>query len=376
MKGPNALVAAVIASGLCACGDSSTNEATPSGSVTNIPSSVQLTNGSYSLSVFAQAQGLLRPDDIVQLGSNVFIVYQDNNNLPDGTLAPGVSAAQSEVIEFDLDGNILQTFDVPGHPDGLVAYNATTVWVSCNEDANPIISVIDTTTNTVKSLTSDVATLPHGGGLDDLKLINGAVYASASNPTVTTTPSPDLSPYSTDGNGATLQFGVNTGPVLYTLSLNSDGTTFHATPVLLSSTAATLMPGNTPVTLNMTDPDSSAIDPTGDLVIDSQQDSELVFVKEVGTASQSVDVLPLTLYGNPWPVDDTRWSPASGNSFMLLSDNGQLIVYRIDAAGGFAHNQVYSAGQGTLLETNTTTGVMVPVFVGMKAPHGIAFVTF
>jgi hypothetical protein len=126
----------------------------------------------------------------------------------------------------------------------------------------------------------------------------------------------------------------------------------------------------------MTDPDSSAIDPNGNLVIDSQQDSELVFVKNVGTSSQSVDVLPLTLYGNPWPVDDTRWSPASGNSFMLLSDNAQQIVYRIDAAGGFARNQAYSAGQGTMLETNTTTGVMGPVFVGMKTPHGIAFVSF
>jgi hypothetical protein len=375
MKNTLAVMVAAISSALCACGGSG-NEVTPSGAVTNIPSSVQLTNGSYSLSVFAQAQGALRPDDIVQLGSTIFIVYQDNNYLPDGTLAPGVAAAQSEVIEFDLNGNILQTFDVPGHPDGLVAYDATTVWVSCNEDANPIISIIDTTTNAVKSLNSDVATLSHGGGLDDLKLINGVVYASASNPTLTTTPTPDMSPYSTDSNGATAQFGVNTAPVLYAISLNSDGTTFHAAPVLASSTAATLMPGNTPVTLNMTDPDSSAIDPNGNLVIDSQQDSELVFVKNVGTSSQSVDVLPLTLYGNPWPVDDTRWSPASGNSFMLLSDNAQQIVYRIDAAGGFARNQAYSAGQGTMLETNTTTGVMAPVFVGMKTPHGIAFVSF
>ena len=370
-----AFLAVAIASALSACGGSS-DDVTPSGRVTNIPSSVQLTSGNYSISVFAQAQGVLRPDDIVQVGSNVFIVYQDNNYLPDGTLAPGITAAQSLVIEFDLNGNILQTFDVPGHPDGLVAYNATTVWVSCNEDANPVIAVIDTTHNSVKSFASDVATLPHGGGFDDMKLINGVVYGVASNPTLTTTPTPDLSPYSTDGNGSTAVNGVNTGPVLYALSLNSDGTTFHATPALMSSTAATLLPGNTPVTLNMTDPDSAAIDPNGNLVIDSQQDSELVFVKGTGTAGQTVDVLPLTLYGNPWPVDDTRWSPASGNSFMLLSDNGQLIVYRIDALGGFPPKQAYSAGQGTLLQTNTSTGVMAPIFVGMKTPHGIAFVTF
>ena len=373
MKRIPILAAAAIASVLSACGGSSDVSGGP---ITNIPSSVQLTAGSYTLSVFAQAQGSLRPDDILQSGSTVFIVYQDNNNLPDGTLAPGVAAAQSEVIEFDLNGNILQTFDVPGHPDGLVAYDANTVWVSSNEDANPIISVIDTTTNAVKSLTSDVATLPHGGGLDDMKLINGVVYASASNPTTTLTPTPNLAPYSTDSSGATAEYGVNTGPALYAITLNSDGATFHATPALLSSTAANLLPGNTPVTLNMTDADSSAVDPNGDLVIDSQQDSELVFVKDVGTGSQTVDVLPLTLYGNPWPVDDTRWSPGSGNSFMLLSDNQQLIVYRIDATGGFPRNQAYSAGQGTVLETNATTGVMVPIYVGMRTPHGLLFVSF
>ena len=370
------LAAATTASILCACGGSSSSTDIAGGSVTNIPSSVQLTAGTYSLSVFAQAQGALRPDDILQLGSTVFIVYQDNNNLPDGTLAPGVAAAQSEVIEFDLNGNILQTFDVPGHPDGLVAYDANTVWVSSNEDANPIISVIDTTTNALKSLTSDVASLPHGGGLDDMKLINGVVYASASNPTTTLTPIPNLAPYSTDSSGATLAYGVNTAPALYAITLNSDGATFHATPALMSSTPASLLPGNTPVTLNMTDPDSSAIDPNGDLVIDSQQDSELVFVKNVGTGGQTVDVLSLTLYGNPWPVDDTRWSPSSGNSFMLLSDNQQLIVYRIDAAGGFPRNQAYSAGQGTILQTNTATGVMVPIYIGMKTPHGLFFVSF
>jgi hypothetical protein len=373
MKRISLLAAAAIASTLCACGGSSD---IAGGSVTNIPSSVQLTAGSYSLSVFAQAQGVLRPDDILQLGSTVFIIYQDNHNLPDGTLAPGVASAQSEVIEFDLNGNILQTFDVPGHPDGLVAYNANTVWVSSNEDANPIISVIDTMTNAVKSLTSDVATLPHGGGLDDMKLINGVVYASASNPTLTLTPTPNLAPYSTDSSGATLAYGVNTSPVLYAITLNSDGATFHATPALMSSTLANLLPGNTPVTLNMTDADSSAIDPNGDLVIDSQQDSELVFVKDVGTGSQSVNVLPLTLYGNPWPVDDIRWSPSSGNSFMLLSDNQQLFVYRIDAAGGFPPTQAYSAGQGTVLQTNATTGAMVPIYVGMKTPHGLVFVSF
>jgi hypothetical protein len=325
--------------------------------------------------VFAKAPGKLQPDDMVQTGSSVFVIYQDPNVNPDGTLAPGVTSAQAEVLEYDEKGNVLQTFNVPGHPDGMVVYNSSTVWVSSNEDANPILTAINTASNTVQSYTCDTAPLPHGGGLDDMKLINGVVYASASSPTTTSSPSPNLAPYSTDASGATAEFGVNTGPVLYSVALNSDGKTFHPTPVLMSSTPTTSIVGNTPVTLNMTDADSSMIDPAGDLVIDSQQDSELVFVKNIGSATPTTSVLNVTLYGNPWPLDDTRWSPASGNSFMLVADTPAQTIYLINAASGFAPGTAYSAGQGTVLQTNTTTGVMTPIYVGMNNPHGLIFVT-
>jgi hypothetical protein len=342
----------------------------------SVPASVAGTQGSnYTISVFAKAPGALEPDDMVQMGSSVFVICQDTNVNPDGTLKSGVTSAQAEVVEYDLKGNVQQTFNVPGHPDGMVAYNSNTLWVSSNEDANPVITVINPGSKTLQSYTSDVAQLPHGGGLDDMKVINNVVYASASNPTTTANPSPNLAPYSTDSSGATAEYGVNTGPVLYTVSLNSDGKTFHSTPVLMSSTPANLLPGNTAVTLNMTDTDSSAVDPSGDLVVTSQQDSELVFVKNLGTGTQSVSVLPVTLYGNPWPLDDTRWSPASGNSFMLVSDTPAQLIYRIDAATTFTASTAFSAGQGTVLQTNSTSGKMTPIYVGMNNPHGLIFVT-
>jgi hypothetical protein len=375
MKAIYLVIPATALSILYGCGGSS---GAVGGTTSVVPSSVQPTQGeAYALSVFAEAPGTLRPDDLLQLGNTVFVVYQDNNDNPDGTIAAGAASAQSKVIEYNLQGSVLQTFDVPGHPDGLVAYNATTVWVSSNEDANPLIITIDTSTNTTKILKSDVATLPHGGGLDDMKLIGGVVYASGSNPTLTTTPVPNLAPYSTDASGSTAFNGVSTEPAIYAISPNADGITFHATPVLTSSTPATLLPGNTAVTLNMTDPDSSAIDPNGDLATVSQQDSEIVFIHNLDTTSPSVSVLPLTLYGNPWPVDDVRWSPASGSSFMLLSDNKQQLVYRIDATAtsGFTPNTAYGAGQGTLLTIDTTKGTMTPVYIGMNTPHGLIFVT-
>jgi hypothetical protein len=97
-----------------------------------------------------------------------------------------------------------------------------------------------------------------------------------------------------------------------------------------------------------------------------------VFVHNPGP-NQTVRVLPLNLYGNAWPVDDTRWAP-SGSSYMLVSDNATQLIYRVNATAGFAAGTAYSAGQGTVLQLNTSTGVLTPVYVGMGNPHGLIFV--
>ena len=56
------------------------------------------------------------PDDLLQMGTSVFVVLQGLDINPDGTLKPGVTSAQSEVIEYDENGNVLKTFNVPGIP--------------------------------------------------------------------------------------------------------------------------------------------------------------------------------------------------------------------------------------------------------------------
>lgn len=335
--------------------------------------SVQSTEAGYSVTVFAKAPGTLRPDDLVQLGESVFAVYQDNNINPDGSLAAGATSGQAQVVQYDLAGNVQHTYNVPGHPDGIVAYDSGTIWVSTNEDANAELIVINVGAGTQQTYTDDVAPnqLPHGGGLDDMKLIGGVVYASASNPT--TVAATTGVTYSTDANGTTAQYGVNANPVVYNLTLNSDGKTFHASTALVGGIAASMAGGTT--TLNMTDPDSMAVAPSGDLVVTSQQDSELVFVSNIGASNQTVSVVPLTLYGNPWPTDDTRWAPAASESFMLVSDNKAQLIYRIDSKSGFTAGSAYSAGQGTVLSTDTSTGFMTPLAIGMNSPHGIIFVT-
>jgi hypothetical protein len=341
---------------LAACGGSG-NESAGSAPAVAVPAAVEAALPGYTISVFAQVPGTLEPDDLLVHGNNIFVIAQDPNDNPDGTIVAG-TAAQSKVLEYDMNGNVVNSFNVPGHPDGLMEFDANTVWVSTNEDANPLLIIIDTAQNTLRQLAPD-ATPIHGGGLDDMKMLDGVVYVAASNPV--------LGPAS-----ATAPNGVSSVPALYAITLNSDNATFHLTPALMGNAAATNIATNTAAVLNMTDPDSMAIDPSGDLVVDSQQDSELVFVHNPGP-NQTVRVLPLNLYGNAWPVDDTRWAP-SGSSYMLVSDNATQLIYRVNATAGFAAGTAYSAGQGTVLQLNTSTGVLTPVYVGMGNPHGLIFV--
>jgi hypothetical protein len=334
------------------CGGNSSS----TGSGIPVPTTVNAAATGYTISVFATLSGTLQPDDLVIHNGSLYVVAQDPNNNPDGTDVAGTTP-QSQVIEYDLTGKVIMTFNVPGHPDGIMEYDANTLWVSTNEDANPMLIVINTTSNTQVTLTAD-ATPVHGGGLDDMKLLNGVVYIAASNPALGSATAAD--PY-----------GTTTVPSMYTLTLNSDNETYHLTPALMGNATATDLISNMPVTLNMTDPDSMAVDTAGDLVIDSQQDSELVFIHAPG-AGQTVSVLPLTLYGNPWPVDDTKWAIA--NSYMLVADNASQLIYRIDSSAGFTTGSAYSNGVGSVLQLDTATGSFTPIYVGLGNPHGMVFV--
>lgn len=367
---------------LTACGGTGGGTTVP-GAFIPVPSSVQASAG-YTVTVFAQSPGksssppscaatspacFTKPDSIVQMGtgssSSVFIAYQDGLN-PDGTY-PGGGSAQGtvQVVKYDTNGNQLSVYTVPGHNDGLMVFDSHTLWAMSNEDANPLLSVIDTSAGTVKTY-SDDTTPAHGGGFDDMQMINGVVYVSGSNPALDTT---------------TMLYDK---PAVYTLALNSTGNTYHTVPVMMGDARALDIVSNTTVMLGnplvpngtntnpagLQDPDSMSIDSNGDLVLDSQADSELVFITNPGP-SQTLKQLILNLYGNPWPVDDTRWAPANASG-LLVVDTSQNLIYKVTATNGFGGG-VYSAGQGTLLLDDMTTGDMTPVIVGMNAPHGLVF---
>ncbi len=338
------------------------------GSSSPAPVANTATAAGFKLSVFAVAPTTTNhPDSIVQMGNSVYIGYQNAGDVKDGS-NPTLT---NTVVQYDLNGNALKTYTVPGHVDGLMARSDTnSLWAMSNEDANPELTIINLATGTQKSYTATVNPTAHGGGFDDMQMIGGVVYVSASNPT---TP------------------GV--APTVVALTLNANGTTFDVAPVLAGNAQATdITPSvggsanptyNTPVTLALTDPDSEAVDPSGNLVLDSQADGKLVFVHNPG-ASQTVSVLTLTLYndkdGPIYPIDDTRFVPTAGSTvptFLLFTDANNT-TYRVDAA--FKLGDAYSAGQGQVMQLDLASGHLTPVVAGIGVasalhdPHGMLFV--
>ncbi len=336
-----------------------------------VPSSVSAVSG-YTVSIFAPLpSGSTKPDSIVQIGNSIFVGFGDTVK-PDGT--PGsAGTSQVEIVRYGLNGKVQKIYQVPGHNDGLMAFDRNTLWAMSNEDGNAKLVVIDIPSGTQKSYTPQPSLvdasggLPHGGGLDDMALINGKVYTTASNPSANATAT-----CPSDSSTPGCPNGVNTSPFVYTISLNSDGSTFTLTPAATSNVPTTNVVTHARGTFNITDPDSELVSPDGStLIVDGQQDSELAFIANPG-ANATASFLPLTLSGSPQHVDDTRFVP-QGPTFMLLADTPQDAIYRID--GNFSSGDAYSAGQTMLLKLNLTSGALTPVVSGLGAPHGLAFIT-
>ena len=324
----------------------------------------------YGLSVFVTSPtSTMHPDSIVRLGSTIYIGYQNTGDVKDGS-NPSLT---NTIVAYDFNGNQLKSYTVPGHNDELLARQDTNeLWAMSNEDGNPELTIINLATGTQKSYTATVNPTAHGGGFDDMQLINGVIYVSASNPTVP---------------------GV--APTVVSLTLNPNGTTFDVAPVLAGNAQAldiTPMIGGSPnptyntlVTLSLTDPDSEETDPKGNLVLDSQADGKLVFIDHPGTPQQTASVLLLTLYNNKdgpvTPVDDSRYVPPAGpqgTTIMLFTDTSQT-TYRVDAS--FNPGDIYSCAQGLVAKLDLKTGHLTPVVAGVGAnalndPHGMLFIPF
>jgi hypothetical protein len=327
------------------------------------------TASGYTLSLWVTAPAPnLKPDSIIYFNKSIYIGYQKAGDVKDGS-DPTLT---NIVAQYGLAANLLKQYTVPGHNDGLMGRSDTNeLWAMSNEDGNPELTIINLATGAQKSYTATVPT-SWGGGLDDMRLINGIVYASASNPMTAGAPP----------------------PTVVSLTLNPNGTTFDVAPVLAGNAMALdITPSiggsanpnyDQMIPLVLSDPDSEETTPSGALLLNSQADGRLTFISNLGQPNQAASTLLLTLYndkdGPVTPVDDTRYVPPAGpqgQTFMLFTDATNT-TYRIDAA--FTPGDVYSCAQGQVLKTDLKTGHLTPIAVSignpaaLQDPHGMVFV--
>lgn len=300
----------------------------------------------YTVSTFATgvAGTNFAPDSIAVVNGHVFIGYGD------GAAPDGSDGKSSTIVEYKMNGDVVKTYTVVGHNDGLrVNPQTKQLWAMQNEDGSPNLVIIDPIMGTQTVYT--FGPTPHGGGYDDIAFRSNDVFLSASNPAN----------------------NPNFGPAVVKATIS--GSVVNVTEALNASAIATNVHSNSRVTLNLQDPDSMIFDQFGDLVLDSQADGELIIVHNVGFPTQSVYRLGLALKGAPTQVDDTIFA-TSTHGTILVSDRdagAAGIVYAI-SKNIFSPGAAYTATPNSVGSLDFDTGVITNVVSGMVSPHGMAFI--
>ncbi len=312
--------------------------------------------GGYQLGVFATGGSAYKGPDSLELdGAHVWVGYQMGVQSKDGTDAG--PPYDSSIVEYNLDGTLAgKSFEISGHADGVRVDPAThLVWATSNEDGNPVVVSYDPGTGASK--TYALPPMPHGGGLDDMAFIDGKMIVALS------APSPD-------------DAGVYSAPALAQVTVNGSALAF--TPILAGNANAgdITVDSGAVAPLQLTDPDSLSIDDKGQLVLVSQGDSELVFIKNPGGTDAGAQSVAKLNVGTQ--LDDTVWAKTATGT-LLVADATANTIYAIRS--NFTPGTVYTETPddstpipGIVATVDLATGVLRPVVLGFKKPTGLLFV--
>lgn len=317
----------------------------------------------------ARTESLSQPDDIVALGGNLYVGFQ--NGVGSQGEASTSGNLDSTLVEFTPAGSVLRKWDVTGKIDGMGADSATgQVLATVNEDSKSSLYSVSGATVTHYSYTP--SSLPHLGGTDAVAAYNGKILISASAP-------------GTSGKAPA------SAPAVFVVTLNAAAKTAAVAPFFADNATATGVNAPTAgkkVTLALTDPDSNGVVPAGspnfagDFMLNSQGDEELIFS---GASGQNLQVLKISN-----SVDDTAWATSASGTLYTADSTSDTV----DAlTGSFTPGTAYTAvtpcnansapstcpGPGypanSLGTINLKTGAIGKVAVnGPVFPKGLVFV--
>jgi hypothetical protein len=317
----------------------------------------------------AQTEALTQPDDIVALGGNLYVGFQNGVGSQGEVSTSG--NLDSTLVEFTPAGSVVKQWDVTGKIDGMGADPATgQVIATVNEDSKS--SLYTVSGGTVTHYTYTPSSLPHLGGTDAVAVYNGQILISASAP-------------GTSGKAPA------SAPAVFAVTLNAGANTAAVAPFFADNATATGI--NAPnagktVTLALTDPDSNGVVPSsspkfaGDFMLNSQGDEELIFSSAGG---QNLQVLKISS-----SVDDTAWATSASGS-LYTTDSGADTVDAI--TGSFTQGTAYTTvtpcnansapsncpapgyAANSLGTINLQTGAIGTVaLIGVVTPKGLIFV--
>jgi hypothetical protein len=377
------VAAGLVATAGCSSSSSSSSSASASASATSSSASASASASNNTLAVkqivlgttlkhsyqpggngAAKTESLAQPDDIVTLGGNLYVGFQ-NGVGSQGEVSPSGNL-DSTLVEFTPTGSVVKQWDVTGKIDGMGADSAAgQVIVTVNEDSKSSLYTVSGGTVTHYTYTPS---LPNLGGTDAVAAYNGKILISASAP----------------GTSGKAPASV---PAVFAVTLNAGAKTAAVAPFFADNATATGV--NAPnagkkVTLALTDPDSNEVVPSsspefaGDFMLNAQGDEELIFS---GASGQNLQVLKLSN-----SVDDTAWA-TSATGTLYTTDSAANTVDAI--TGSFTPGTAYTAvtpcnansapstcstlnSLGTInLKTGAVGNVVV---IGPVTPKGMIFV--
>jgi hypothetical protein len=170
--------------------------------------------------------------------------------------------------------------------------------------------------------------------------------------------------------------GQNAFPSVVKATLN--GNQIDVTPVLLGNATLTDIASGNPFVSLQSDPDSLTVDPSGNLVLDSQADGNLIFLNAPGSPNQVGHVLQLSssVTTTKVTVDDTVF-PTSASGTIYVADTPANIVYAVTSKV-FPPNSAFTSASdaaGYVGRIDLQTGAITAIVTGLQAPHGALFLS-
>ncbi len=251
------------------------------------------------------SEPLTQPDDITRIGGDLFTGFQ-NGVGPQGQASTDGNR-DSTIVEFTLNGTVVNQWDLRGKCDGLTADPYTGLVVATiDEDRYTSLNTIDPETGQVTHYSYNKNPLPHNGGTDAIEFYNGMMLISASAPGTIGAAAPE--PYY---------------PGVYVVTLDPANRVAYVRALFYDEAYATAANGphaGHTVRLGLTDPDSNEDVPAdaprfaGDFMLTSQGDKDQIFVQGASTSFQHLWVLHLSD-----SVDDTAWASSPFGAFYTAS---------------------------------------------------------